>query len=131
MSADTISAKQVMELRERTGSGLMECKAALLKAKGDIELAIQHMREAGKAKADKKASRVAAEGMIAVAHSQDKKTAYMIELNSETDFVAKDIILWKKRVKHWLQSSGKISKFVVCKYCMPLVSLVRTPMVLR
>lgn len=90
MSASIISAKQVMELRERTGSGLMECKKALLEATGDIELAIQHMREAGKAKADKKASRVAAEGMIAVAHSADKKTAYMIELNSETDFVAKD-----------------------------------------
>jgi elongation factor Ts len=84
-----ITAALVKELRERTGSGMMECKKALVEANGDIELAIEEMRKAGLAKADKKAGRVAAEGVIAIEVSEDGKQAVMLEINSETDFVAK------------------------------------------
>lgn len=84
-----ITAALVKELRERTGSGMMECKKALVEANGDIELAIEEMRKAGLAKADKKADRVAAEGVIAIQSSADGKRAIMLEVNSETDFVAK------------------------------------------
>mmetsp|Transcript_32650 Transcript_32650/g.42111 ORF Transcript_32650/g.42111 Transcript_32650/m.42111 type:complete len:294 (+) Transcript_32650:999-1880(+) len=84
-----ITAALVKELRERTGSGMMECKKALVEANGDIELAVEEMRKAGLAKADKKADRVAAEGIIAIELSADGKNAIMLEVNSETDFVAK------------------------------------------
>jgi len=80
----------VKELRERTGAGMMECKNALVEAGGDMDAAIEAMRKAGLAKADKKASRIAAEGKIALASSADGKQAVMVEVNSETDFVAKD-----------------------------------------
>ena len=85
----SITAAMVKELRERTGSGMMECKKNLVKADGDMDLAIENMRKSGLAKADKKAGRVAAEGMIAVKSSDDSKSAVMIEINSETDFVTK------------------------------------------
>lgn len=84
-----ITAALVKELRERTGSGMMECKKALVAAEGDIDVAIEAMRKAGLAKADKKSDRVAAEGVIAIETSADGKSAVMIEINSETDFVAK------------------------------------------
>ena len=84
-----ISASLVKELRERTGSGMMECKKALVETDGDIEAAIEQMRKSGLAKADKKADRVAAEGQVAIAISDDRKTAAMVEINSETDFVSK------------------------------------------
>jgi len=86
----SISAALVMKLRERTGVGMMECKKFLIAADGDIELAITEMRKAGQAKADKKADRIAAEGVIVIARSVDGKTAVMLEINSETDFVARD-----------------------------------------
>lgn len=79
----------VKELRERTGSGMMECKKNLTEANGDIDLAIENMRKSGLAKADKKAGRVAAEGAIGIKASEDGKTVAMIEINSETDFVVK------------------------------------------
>jgi elongation factor Ts len=85
-----ITATMVKELRERTGSGMMECKKALQEANGDIDLAIENMRKAGQAKADKKASRTAAEGIIVVRASDDNKQAVMLEVNCETDFVARD-----------------------------------------
>ncbi len=84
-----ISAAMVKELRERTGSGMMECKKALTEAGGDLEAAIELMRKAGLAKADKKSGRTAAEGCLAVKVSGDNKTGAIIEVNSETDFVAK------------------------------------------
>lgn len=84
-----ITAAMVKELRERTGSGMMECKKALTEANGDMEAAIEHMRKSGLAKADKKAGRVAAEGCVCVKLSGDGKTAALVEINSETDFVAK------------------------------------------
>ncbi|KAF3981857.1 MAG: elongation factor Ts [Methylococcales symbiont of Hymedesmia sp. n. MRB-2018] len=85
----SITATMVKELRERTGSGMMDCKRNLKEANGDIELAIENMRKAGLAKADKKAGRVAAEGMIGLKSSDDGKTVVMLEVNSETDFVIK------------------------------------------
>jgi elongation factor Ts len=83
-----ITASLVKELRERTGAGMMECKKALTENNGDIDAAAEWLRKSGLAKADKKASRVAAEGRIAVA--QDGGKAVLVEINSETDFVAKD-----------------------------------------
>ena len=85
-----ITASLVKELRERTGSGMMECKKALVDAGGDMDAAVEAMRKSGLAKADKKASRVAAEGKVILAASDDGKHAVMVEVNSETDFVAKD-----------------------------------------
>lgn len=84
-----ITAALVKELRERTGSGMMECKKALQGTGGDIEAAIEEMRKAGLAKADNKASRIAAEGLISIRGSGDGKTVAMVEINCETDFVAK------------------------------------------
>lgn len=85
-----VSASQVKELRERTGAGMMECKKALEATKGDIGLAVEELRKSGRAKADKKAGRVAAEGIVIIRMSSDNKQAAMIEVNSETDFVARD-----------------------------------------
>jgi elongation factor Ts len=85
----SITAAQVKELRERTGSGMMECKKALVDANGDMEIAIEALRKSGMAKADKKAARVAAEGVIAIELSGDANTAAMVEVNCETDFVGK------------------------------------------
>jgi elongation factor Ts len=82
----TIAASLVKELRERTGAGMMECKKALAETGGDLERAVEHMRKAGLAKADKKAGRVASEGRIAVALAEG--AAAMVEVNCETDFVA-------------------------------------------
>ncbi|MFI4967799.1 MAG: translation elongation factor Ts [Gammaproteobacteria bacterium] len=82
----TISASMVKELRERTGAGMMECKKALTDSSGDLDLAVENMRKAGLAKADKKAGRVAAEGRIAVEQTGD--AVAMVEVNCETDFVA-------------------------------------------
>ena len=84
-----ITAAQVKELRQRTGCGMMECKKALVEAGADMEAAAEALRKSGLAKADKKAGRVAAEGVILVEVSGDGKTAVMVEVNSETDFVAK------------------------------------------
>ncbi len=85
-----ITASQVKELRERTGSGMMECKKALVETNGDIEAAIENMRKSGQAKAAKKAGRTAADGLIVIAASADNKQAAIVEVNCETDFVAKD-----------------------------------------
>ena len=85
-----ITASLVKELRERTGSGMMECKKALVETDGDIEAAIELMRKSGQAKAAKKAGRTAAEGLITIKSSADGKQAAMVEVNCETDFVAKD-----------------------------------------
>jgi elongation factor Ts len=83
-----ITASMVKELRDRTGSGMMECKKALQEANGDIDIAIENMRKAGLAKADKKSGRVAAEGRVAIEISADGKSAAVVEVNCETDFVS-------------------------------------------
>ncbi|MTW19961.1 translation elongation factor Ts [Allochromatium palmeri] len=85
-----ITAALVKELRERTGAGMMECKAALVEANGDIEAAIEAMRKSGQAKAAKKSGRTAAEGVIMIEIADDGKNGVMVEINCETDFVAKD-----------------------------------------
>lgn len=85
-----ITATMVKGLRERTGAGMMECKKALVEAQGNIELAIDNMRKSGQAKAAKKAERLAAEGIILLKITQDVKYGVIIELNCETDFVAKN-----------------------------------------
>jgi elongation factor Ts len=83
-----ITASMVKELRERTGSGMMECKKALQEADGDIDVAIENMRKSGMAKADKKSGRVAAEGRVVIKISDDGKSAAVVEVNCETDFVS-------------------------------------------
>ena len=85
-----ITAEAVKALRERTGAGLMECKKALVEAAGDLEAAAEAMRKSGLAKADKKAGRVAAEGVVAIEKSADGKAVALVEVNSETDFVARE-----------------------------------------
>jgi len=84
-----ITAASVKELRERTGAGMMDCKKALTETNGDMEAAIDLMRTSGAAKAAKKSGRVAAEGLVKVNISDDGKTATILEVNSETDFVTK------------------------------------------
>ncbi len=86
----SVTASMVKELRERTGAGMMECKKALVASNGDIEVAIEEMRKSGAAKAAKKSGRVAAEGVVKIVISDDGKKATIIEINSETDFAAKD-----------------------------------------
>ena len=84
-----ITAALVKDLRERTGAGMMDCKRALTETNGDMEAAIDLMRTSGAAKAAKKSGRVAAEGLVKVNISDDNKTATILEVNSETDFVTK------------------------------------------
>ena len=85
-----ITAEAVKQLRERTGAGMMECKRALVETKGDLDAAAELMRKQGLAKADKKATRVAAEGVVVIAKAPDARTAAMVEVNCETDFVARE-----------------------------------------
>jgi len=85
-----ITADAVKQLRERTGAGMMECKKALVETKGDLDAAAELMRKQGLAKADKKATRVAAEGVVAVARAGDSQAAALVEVNCETDFVARE-----------------------------------------
>jgi len=85
-----ITAALVKDLRERTGAGMMECKKALVETGGDMDAAIELMRKSGQAKAAKKAGRTAADGAVVIAIAADGKTGVMVEVNCETDFVAKD-----------------------------------------
>lgn len=85
-----ITAQMVKELRESTGAGMMDCKKALVEAEADMERAVDILREKGLSKAAKKADRVAAEGLVAIEINDDATCAAMVEVNSETDFVAKN-----------------------------------------
>ncbi len=85
-----ITAAMVKELRERTGLGMMECKKALVAVEGDIEKAIEELRKSGQAKAAKKAGRTAAEGVVMTKIAEDNSYGVLVEVNSETDFVARD-----------------------------------------
>lgn len=85
-----VTAAQVKELRERTGLGMMECKKALVATEGNIDQAIEDLRKSGQAKAEKKAGRVAAEGVVIAKVSDDGKSGILIEINAETDFVTRD-----------------------------------------
>ena len=85
-----ISAKDVKALREKTGVGMMECKKALVEAEGDMDKAIDFLRERGLAAAQKKATRIAAEGVVLPYYDSESKKGVVLEVNSETDFVAKN-----------------------------------------
>lgn len=85
-----ITAKQVKELREKTGAGMMDCKKALTETDGDMEKAVEMLREKGLAASAKKAGRIASEGMVEIHLSDDNKSGAIVEVNSETDFVAKN-----------------------------------------
>ena len=86
----SVTAETVRQLRERTGAGMMECKRALVDTAGDLDAAAELMRKQGLAKADKKAARVAAEGVIAIERAAHGRVAAMVEVNCETDFVARE-----------------------------------------
>jgi elongation factor Ts len=90
MSATTVTAKDVQLLRQRTGAGMMDCKKALEETGGDVEKAVEYLRKKGIAKAEKRADRAASEGAIVALVSDDAKTAALVEVNSETDFVARN-----------------------------------------
>ena len=90
MASTTISAKDVQALRARTGAGMMDCKKALEETGGDVEKAVEYLRKKGIAKAEKRADRAASEGAIVALLSDDAKTAALVEVNSETDFVARN-----------------------------------------
>ena len=115
-----ITAALVKELRERTGSGMMECKKALTETGGDIEAAVELMRKAGLAKADKKAGRIAAEGMIAAAISEDGAHAAIVEVNCETDFVAKG--------DDFVAFSSEIANVVLAKQPADVAALADVPL---
>ena len=85
-----ITASMVKTLRERTGAGIMDCKKALAECSGDMEAAIDYLRKSGQAKAVKREGKVTAEGVVAVAQHASQKQAYLLEINCETDFVARD-----------------------------------------
>jgi len=85
-----VTANLVKELREKTGAGMMDCKKVLTETDGDMEKAAELLRERGIAKAAKKSSRIAAEGLVVAYISEDKKTGAVVEVNAETDFVAKN-----------------------------------------
>ena len=85
-----VTASMVKELREMTGAGMMDCKNALVECDGDMDKAVDYLRENGLAKAAKKAGRIAAEGLVKLAFGAENKTAALVEVNSETDFVAKN-----------------------------------------
>jgi elongation factor Ts len=97
-----ITAKMVADLRAKTGCGMMDCKKALVEADGNFDEAVKVLREKGLAKADSKQSRIAAEGIVDILLTDDKKTAVMIEVNTETDFVAKNE-MFKTFVKNLLK----------------------------
>ncbi len=115
-----ISAQTVKELRERTGAGMMDCKKALNETNGDIEKAIELLREKGLAAAAKKAGRVAAEGLVETYIAEDKKSGAIVEVNCETDFVAANeefIALTKNIAKQASNtSSANVEEFVEEKY---------------
>ena len=90
MASTTITAKDVQVLRQRTGAGMMDCKKALEESGGDVEKAVEYLRKKGIAKAEKRADRAASEGQIVALVSDNAKTGAIVELNSETDFVARN-----------------------------------------
>jgi len=100
----SVTAEAVKILRERTGAGMMECKKALTETAGDLDAAAELMRKSGLAKADKKASRIAAEGVIVLERSADGKLAAIVEVNCETDFVAREADF-----KNFAANAGKLA----------------------
>ena len=104
------TSADVMKLREQTGVGMMDCKKALVETNGNFDEAVKYLREKGMASAAKKASRVAAEGLVKCVLADDKKSGVIVEINCETDFVARSdqfIALIDNIAKHLLQSNAK------------------------
>ena len=114
-----VTAALVKELRERTGAGMMDCKKALVETDGDIEKAIDYLREKGIMKAQKKAGRIAAEGLVRVAFGEGNKTACIVEVNSETDFVAKN--------EEFIEFVEDLAKEVLVKGNMPMEQFMAEP----
>lgn len=114
-----VTAALVKELRERTGAGMMDCKKALVETDGDIEKAIDYLREKGIMKAQKKAGRIAAEGLVRVAFGEGNKTASIVEVNSETDFVAKN--------EEFIEFVEDLAKKVLVKGNMPMEQFMAEP----
>lgn len=114
-----VTAALVKELRERTGAGMMDCKKALVETDGDIEKAIDYLREKGIMKAQKKAGRIAAEGLVRVAFGEGNKTASIVEVNSETDFVAKN--------EEFIEFVEDLTKEVLVKGNMPMEQFMAEP----
>ena len=114
-----VTAALVKELRERTGAGMMDCKKALVETDGDIEKAIDYLREKGIMKAQKKAGRIAAEGLERVAFGEGNKTASIVEVNSETDFVAKN--------EEFIEFVEDLAKEVLVKGNMPMEQFMAEP----
>ena len=102
-----VTAKMVKELREMTGAGMMDCKKALVETDGNIEAAVDLLKEKGLAKAAKKAGRVAAMGLVRTAIAADGKAAAIVEVNSETDFVAKneEFVTFVDTLARWLSKT--------------------------
>lgn len=115
-----VTAEAVKVLRERTGAGMMECKKALVETNGDLDAAAELMRKAGLAKADKKAARVAAEGVVAIERSADAKRAAVVEVNCETDFVARE--------KDFQQFAAGVAKAALAKRPADLDALLAAPL---
>ncbi len=115
-----ITAQSVKELREKTGAGMMDCKKALTEAQGDMEKAIEILREKGLAAAAKKAGRVAAEGIVKTYISEDKKSAGIVDLHCETDFVAanEEFVTFADRLAQMASttSATTVEEFVAEKY---------------
>ena len=114
-----VTAALVKELRERTGAGMMDCKKALVETDGDIEKAIDYLREKGIMKAQKQAGRIAAEGLVRVAFGEGNKTASIVEVNSETDFVAKN--------EEFIEFVEDLAKEVLVKGNMPMEQFMAEP----
>lgn len=114
-----VTAALVKELRERTGAGMMDCKKALVETDGDIDKAIDYLREKGIMKAQKKAGRIAAEGLVRVAFGEGNKTASIVEVNSETDFVAKN--------EEFVEFVEDLAKEVLSKGNMPMEQFMAEP----
>ena len=114
-----ITAGMVKELREMTGAGMMDCKNTLVEAEGDMDKAVELLREKGLAKAAKKAGRVAAEGLVKLAFSTDARKAGIVEVNSETDFVAKNeefIGFVQKLAEMAVSATGDMDNFMALPY---------------
>ena len=114
-----VTAALVKELRERSGAGMMDCKKALVQTDGDIEKAIDYLRENGIMKAQKKAGRIAAEGLVRVAFGEGNKTAAIVEVNSETDFVAKN--------EEFVEFVENLADEVLAKGNMPMEQFMAEP----